>query len=151
MTSSATAKASEALRLFIIGGHGKVSQHLTRHAIARGHTVVSQIRQAEHANDLPGHDGPHVHPIVVSLEEASVQSLSDLFKKHDPHVIFFVAGAGGKGGPERTQKVDRDGAIKVFDAVEQGGLKDFRRLLLCSAVDSRDTDKTNPDWYGPEE
>ncbi|CAO1622443.1 unnamed protein product [Parajaminaea phylloscopi] len=146
-----TSKASEALRLFVIGGHGKVAQHFTRHAVARGHTVYSQLRQPEHANDVPGHDTDNVRPVVVSLEDASVDSLSDLFKKHNPQVILFIAGAGGKGGPERTFAVDRDGAIKVFDAIERSQLSDLRRFLLCSAVDSRDIGKTKPDWYSDED
>lgn len=139
------------LRLFIIGGHGRVALRVTSQALARGHTVFSQIRQKEHASDLPA----KTTPIHVSLEDASVSSLADLFKQHDPHVILFLAGAGGKGGPERTTAVDELGAIKVFDAIEKSGLAErtdtFRRLLLCSAVDSRDIENTKPDWYGSED
>lgn len=135
--------------------HKQVSLQLTKSAIAKGHTIISQIRQPEHASDLPiGSSPDQVQPILVSLEEATVPKLSSLFQQYDPNVIFFIAGAGGKGGPERTKAVDEVGAIKVFDAVEQSGLankESFRRFVLCSAVDSRDLASTKPDWYDDKE
>ncbi|CAO1633133.1 unnamed protein product [Sympodiomycopsis kandeliae] len=143
--------SSSPLKLFIIGGHGKVALHLTKSAISQGHQIFSQIRSAEQTSDLPRGQRPNqVEPVVVSLEDASVSKLSSLFDQYDPNVIFFIAGAGGKGGPERTKAVDEQGAIKVFDAIEESSLpqkQSFRRFLLCSAVDSRDIKNTKPDWY----
>lgn len=53
---------------------------------------------------------------------------------------MWSAGAGGKGGPERTKKVDYEGALKVFDAIE--GVQGKKpRLILVSAVDVRDRTK----------
>ena len=48
--------------------------------------------------------------------------------------------AGG-GGEERTQKVDYEGALKIFDAIEgvEGPVKP--RLILVSALDIRDPEK----------
>lgn len=139
----------------LTNSHPQVSLQLTKSAIAKGHQVISQIRQPEHASDLPaGKDATQVEPILVSLEEATVPKLSSLFTKYDPNVIFFIAGAGGKGGPERTKAVDEVGAIKVFDAIEQSGLgtkETFRRFILCSAVDSRNIEKTKPEWYDDKE
>lgn len=133
----------------------QVALQLSKSAVAQGHQVISQIRQPEHASDLPtGKTPDQVEPVLVSLEEATVPKLSSLFSQHNPNVIFFIAGAGGKGGPERTKAVDELGAIKVFDAIEHSGLgaKDsFRRFLLCSAVDSRDLHTTKPDWYDEKE
>lgn len=57
---------------------------------------------------------------------------------------MFAAGAGGKGDPDRTRKVDYEGAIKVFDAMEAGNVK---RLVLIGAVDIRDRTKGWPEWY----
>lgn len=138
------------LRLLIIGAHGRVASRVTSLALTRGHTVFAQLRQEAHIADLP----TNAHPVLLSLEDADTPRLASLFKQHDPHVILFLAGAGGKGGPDRTKAVDQDGAVKVFDAIESSGLAqrpDFRRLLLCSAVDSRDLATTKPDWYGEED
>lgn len=144
---------SSPLRIFIIGGHGKVALHLTRAASQAGHTVISQIRNAAHASDLPSPGPGKVEPLVENLEDLSASQLAQLITKHKPNVVVFSAGAGGKGGAERTFAVDRDGAIKVFDALEQANLPtaEFRRFLLVSAVDSRDIQSTKPDWYNEQE
>lgn len=146
---------SNPLSIFIVGGHGKVALHFTRLAAARGHKIFSMIRQPEHASDLPaGHTASSIVPVVASLEQSSVSDIAHLFNKYSPNVILFAAGAGGKGGLERTKAVDQDGAIKVFDAIQQSELansKSFRRLILLSAIDVRDTTKPPPQWYAQRE
>lgn len=146
---------SKALRIFVIGGHGRVAQLFTKVASESGHDVVSQIRNADHAKDLPTPGPGKVEPLVESLEALDVSQLAQIFQKQAPNVILFSAGAGGKGGPERTFAVDRDGAIKVFDALEKSGIaknhRSFHRLLLVSAIDVRDVHKTKPDWYSEQE
>lgn len=129
--------------------------HFTRQAAARGHKVFSMIRQPEHASDLPvGASSDSVHPVIASLEQSSVSDIASLFTKYSPNIILFSAGAGGKGGPERTKAVDEQGAVKIFDAIEQSGIAksdSFRRLLLVSAIDVRDKTKPAPSWYRKEE
>lgn len=142
---------SAPLSIFVIGGHGKVALHFTRQAAEKGHKVLSMIRQPEHASDLPtGPSADTVQPVIASLEQASVSDIASLFKKYTPNVILFSAGAGGKGGAERTKAVDEHGAIKVFDAIEESGIAKshaFRRFLLVSAIDVRDKTKPPPAWY----
>ncbi|KAN0060794.1 hypothetical protein ACQY0O_007453 [Thecaphora frezii] len=139
------------LSIFVVGGHGKVALSFTRLAAARGHRISSLIRQPSHTSDLPtGPSSDSVQPVIASLETASVDDLARLFRTHTPDVILFSAGAGGKGGPERTKAVDELGAIKVFDAIEKSGIASkggFRRLLLVSAVDVRDKTRPPPEWY----
>lgn len=77
-------------------------------------------------------------PLVLSLEDSPVSDFTKALAGHD--VVYFSAGAGGKGGEERTKKVDYEGAIKVFDAIE--GINGPKpRLILVSAIDIRDPDK----------
>ncbi|SNX85998.1 related to UPF0659 protein C216.03 [Melanopsichium pennsylvanicum] len=139
------------LSIFVIGGHGKVALHFTRLAASRGHKIYSMIRQPEHASDLPtGPSLDSVQPVIASLEKSSVSDIASLLTKYTPNVILFSAGAGGKGGVERTKAVDEHGAIKVFDAIEQSGIaknEGFRRFLLVSAIDVRDKNKPPPSWY----
>ena len=59
---------------------------------------------------------------------------------------MFSAGAGGKGGAERTKKVDYEGALKVFDAIEAVQTK-TPRFILVSAIDVRDRSKPAPAHY----
>ncbi|KAJ1022506.1 hypothetical protein NDA16_003495 [Ustilago loliicola] len=147
--------SSTPLSIFVVDGHGKVALHFTRQATARGHKVFSMIRQPEHASDLPaGASSESIQPVVASLEQSSVSDIASLFTKYSPNVILFSAGAGGKGGPERTKAVDEQGSIKVFDAIEQSGIAksdSFRRFLLVSAIDVRDKTKPPPSWYRKED
>ncbi|SAM83396.1 related to UPF0659 protein C216.03 [Ustilago bromivora] len=142
--------SSTPLSIFVIGGQGKVALHFTRQAAARGHKIFSMIRQPENASDLPsGPTSDSVQPVIASLEQSSVSDIASLFTKYSPNIILFSAGAGGKGGPERTKTVDEHGAIKVFDAIEQSGIAksdSFRRFLLVSAIDVRDKTKPPPSY-----
>jgi nucleoside-diphosphate-sugar epimerase len=86
-------------------------------------------------------------PHILSLEDASEAELAQLLADQRPDATIFAAGAGGKGGPERTRAVDYDGALKVYAACEAAGA---RRFLLVSAIDVRDRAKPVPAWYTPE-
>lgn len=52
-------------------------------------------------------------PAVLSLEDSSPQDIAALLKEREADAVLFAAGAGGKGGPERTKKVDHEGALTV--------------------------------------
>ena len=107
------------------------------------HSVTSIIRSQSHIADLK-EASPHINPLLLSLEDASVADFSKAFKGND--VVVFSAGAGGKGGPERTKAVDYEGAVKVFDAIE--GVEGAKpRLVLVSAIDVRDVNADPPPHY----
>lgn len=78
------------------------------------------------------------------MEAKSVSEITDYLRSQSPDAVIFSAGSGGKGGPERTRAVDYDGACKVFKACEAAGIK---RLLLVSAIDTRDRSKGYPEYY----
>ena len=103
--------------------------------------MTSVIRDPAHASDITALSAT---PHVLSLEDAPVSALTSLFTH--AKIVYFAAGAGGKGGPERTRAVDYEGAVKVFDAVEQ--MEGERpRVILVSALDVRDPDRL--DEYPP--
>ncbi|KAL5594098.1 hypothetical protein BROUX41_001146 [Berkeleyomyces rouxiae] len=157
----------------IIGGSGKVARHLTRllsnpppgaastqvHPPV-AHTVYSIIRDASQSDALTALGAI---PLVQSIESASVADLAATMRRVQPDFVVWAAGAGAGAPPERTLAVDRDGAIKVMDALAAaadaeaadaagaptGGLA-ARRLLLVSAVDVRDrATRPVPTWYTP--
>lgn len=86
-------------------------------------------------------------PTVLSLEEAPVPDLTALLTSHKPDAVVFSAGAGGKGDKSRTRKVDYEGAVKVFDAMETANVK---RLVYVGAIDVRSRDKGWPEHYNDE-
>jgi len=96
------------------------------------HSVTSIIRDPSQDQDIKDVSAT---PLVLSLEDSPAADFSNAFKGYD--VVYFSAGAGGE---ERTKKVDYEGALKIFDAVESvQGEKPL--LILVSAVDVRDPDK----------
>ena len=91
-----------------------------------------------------------------SIEETTVPALRALIEHEAPNAVVWAAGAGA-GGAGRTESVDRDGAIRVMDALAaaeyttQDGLPAARRLVLVSAVDVRDREKGVPEWYSDQD
>ena len=103
--------------------------------LSSAHQVTSIIRDPSQEQDIKNVSAT---PLVLSLEDSSAADFSNAFKGYD--IVYFSAGAGGKGGEERTKKVDYEGALKIFDAIE--GVEGEKPLLiLVSAVDIRDPDK----------
>ncbi|KDR78216.1 hypothetical protein GALMADRAFT_245273 [Galerina marginata CBS 339.88] len=130
-------------KVIIVGGHGNVSLLLTK-LLTQTHSVTSIIRDAAQEQDIKDVSAT---PLVLSLEDDSVDVFSKAFRGYD--VVYFTAGAGSKGGEERTKKVDYEGAVKVFDALE--GVEGPKpRLILVSAIDIRDPNKI-PQHYNEED
>ncbi|CAE6427181.1 unnamed protein product [Rhizoctonia solani] len=131
-----------ALNLAIIGGHGKVALHLARLAASRGHRITSVIRDSSHIQDI---SDTGATPQVMSLEDALASDFTQLFTDLKADVVYFSAGAGGKGGEERTKAVDFHGAVKIFDAIDgMNGKKP--RLVLVSGLDVGNEDRF-PEHY----
>jgi len=132
----------------IFGGSGKVALHLTRILTTKtnpAHRVLSISRSSNHDDKIKAAGGT---PVVHSIEDSDPTKLGQLIKEHGPvDTVVWAAGAGGKGGPERTDKVDRDGAILAMDAAAKGGVK---RYVMVSAIDVRDRSKGVPEWYTSE-
>lgn len=132
----------------ILGGHGKVAQHLTKQLVSLSYTVHSVIRSQSQFDQIRSLGAS---PILHSLDTTTTSSLSDLISSLHPRpdVLVWAAGAGGKGGPERTNAVDRDAAIAAWDAAARTGLK---RVVVVSAVDVREREKKKvPEWYDSED
>ncbi|OZJ06583.1 hypothetical protein BZG36_00623 [Bifiguratus adelaidae] len=124
--------------IVIIGGRGKVGSRLARILSAKGDTVKSLIRDPTHKDDITILGA---QPVLQSIEDASVDQLAETFRGSD--AVVFSAGAGGKGGPERTKKVDLEGAKKAIDATRQAGVK---RFLMISAISARETHDIPAHW-----
>ncbi|XAO27883.1 hypothetical protein I312_106747 [Cryptococcus bacillisporus CA1280] len=132
-----------ALTFTIFGGGGKVAKHFTKLAVTAGHNVHSVIKDDGHASELHSL-GATTH--ILPLQNATSSTISSLFRQTKPDVVLFSAGAGGK--PPGADEIDHKGAVKVFDAMEQAGVK---RLILIGALDVRSRDKGWPEWYNEED
>ncbi|BEJ17559.1 hypothetical protein CspHIS471_0609600 [Cutaneotrichosporon sp. HIS471] len=107
------------MHLVVFGGGGKVARHVAR---LRGSNQVTN-------DDLRSLGAT---PAILSLEASSAQDISNLLSEWNADAVLFAAGAGGKGGIERTRKVDYEGALKVYQGCKLSGVK---RFIMISAVD----------------
>lgn len=130
------------MKFVVFGGGGKVAQHFARLASAEGHEVLSVVRNDTHSESL---EKVGAKPVVLSFEDASVGELTSFLTENKPDVVIFSAGAAGD--KTRTMKVDYEGSVKVFDAMENANVK---RLLHVGAIDIRSDQKAYPDYYNEE-
>ncbi|RXW22281.1 hypothetical protein EST38_g3583 [Candolleomyces aberdarensis] len=139
-----------AKNVVIIGGHGKIALKLATLLSQASNKVYSVIRDESQSQDI---QSTGATPVVLSLENDPAEKFTEKFIETQADVVYFAAGAGGKGGEERTKKVDFEGAVKTFDAIEavtlEGGKKN-PRLILVSAIDVRDPEKI-PDHYNEDD
>lgn len=124
-------------------GHAQIALRLAKILSTKSIGVTSVIRDASQASAI---QSAGATPEVLSLEQSPSSAFADLFQRTNSKLVYFSAGAGGKGGAERTKAVDFDGAVKIFDAVEQVPLESRPYLVLVSGIDVRDESKV-PSHY----
>src|SRR3954464_12264826 len=113
------------MRVVIAGAHGQGARRLGRLLAAGGHSVAGIVRNPDHRTDLES-DG--VEPVVLDLEQASVDDVAAVVSGAD--AVVFAAGAGPGSGAARKQTVDRDAALLLADAAERAGARPY--LLVSS-------------------
>ncbi|KAK7226733.1 hypothetical protein V2G26_014736 [Clonostachys chloroleuca] len=136
--------------VLLVGGHGKVAQYLTPLLLKRSWTVTSVIRTHDqvptiqkHGIDQPG----KLNVLVYDVEKiSSKRQAGDLLHELKPDYIVWSAGAGGKGSPERTFRIDRDAAIHLIYAA--AAIPTITRFLLISHNGSR---QLAAPWWSPGE
>ena len=114
----------------IAGGHGRIALRLAERLSERGESVVSLIRNPDHADDVRARGG---QPVVCDLERAGVAEVARAIT--GASAVVFAAGAGPGSGAERKLTMDRDGALKLLQAAEEAGAP---RYLMISSVGAED-------------
>ncbi|KAF8854636.1 NAD(P)-binding protein [Acephala macrosclerotiorum] len=125
--------------ILLLGGHGKVSLLMTPKLVSRSWNVTSVIRNPDQKPEIisAGSKGPgKISVLIESIEDVKSQSdAQKIIDKVSPDTIVWSAGAGGKGGPDRTNAIDRDACIHFIRAgINTQGVK---RFLVVSALSSR--------------
>ena len=129
------------MRVVLAGAHGQVARRLGRLLSARGDTVVGIVRNPGHAADLES-DG--VEPVVLDLEQASVDDVAAVVRGAD--AVVFAAGAGPGSGAERKHTVDRGAALLLADAAERAGVRPY---LLVSSMGVEQARQGTPPGMDP--
>jgi nucleoside-diphosphate-sugar epimerase len=134
--------------VLIFGGSGKVAKFITASLVKQDYKVYSVIRRENHVPELRELGAT---PIIQSLEDSTVTELAATIKSSTPDVVIFAAGAGLRAfeDPNLSILVDRDAAIRVFDAMAEANCT--KRLITISTIDARNRDKPSPTWYNEED
>ncbi|KAL9106800.1 MAG: hypothetical protein Q9227_008222 [Pyrenula ochraceoflavens] len=137
-------------RVLLLGGHGKVSLQLTPLLLAKSWDVISVIRNPDQRDDInaTGHGkSGKLDTLVSSLEDvksdSDAKSVLDSIK---PNIVVWSAGAGGKGGSERTYAIDQD-AAKHYIAASLA-IPTITKFLMVSYVGSR---RSRAPWWTDED
>ena len=121
------------------GGHGKVSRLLTPLILSRSWQLTSVIRDPAQKSTITslGENQPgKLDVLVSSIEDIKTQAQAQsIIDSTSPTYIVWSAGAGGKGGPERTLAIDRDACVAFINAA--AATLSVSKFLLISYVGSR--------------
>ena len=115
------------MKILVAGATGNTGMRLVKELCERGHTPVALVRGSSDTGALP---------------EGAEQRLGDLTDLSDDvtdgcEVVIFAAGSGGDTSAEMTDKVDRDGAMRLIDIAEKN---DVRRFVMLSSVGAENPD-----------
>jgi len=121
------------MKILVAGSHGQIGQRLIKAIAESDHSSVAMIRSAGQAPEMTGL-GAH-ETVVADLEG----DCGDALKGVD--CVIFTAGSGGHTSSEKTDTVDREGAISLIDQAVRHGV---RRFLLVSSINA-DTPENGPE------
>jgi uncharacterized protein YbjT (DUF2867 family) len=127
-------------RVAVVGGHGKVAQHLIPELGRRGHVPVALVRKESYRADLEAL-GAEVRLLDIELEGAD--AFAAAFTGCD--AVVFAAGGGPDGNIERKRTVDLEGALKSIDGARAAGVRRFVQLSAIG-VDEPLPEDTDPVW-----
>ncbi|NIH77587.1 SDR family oxidoreductase [Amycolatopsis viridis] len=106
------------MRVVIAGGHGKIARHFERLLASSGDQAVGIIRNVEQA---PALRDLSAEPVVLDLESAAVDEVTEVLTGADAAV--FAAGAGAGSGAARKETVDHGAARLFAEAAERAGVR----------------------------
>ncbi|KAI6080208.1 NAD(P)-binding protein [Hypoxylon rubiginosum] len=136
--------------VLLLGGSGKIAQLMTPLLLQRSWNVTSIIHNPAQVANLQklgeGHPGK-LDVLVRSLEDVTSDAQAkSLIEEVKADYVVWTAGAGGKGGPERTFKIDRDAAIHFIRA--SVATPSVSKFVMISFLGSR---LTKPAWWTEED
>jgi uncharacterized protein YbjT (DUF2867 family) len=94
---------------------------------ARGHHPIALVRESSDTSVLPAETELR-HGDLGDLQKGVCDGCD---------AVIFAAGSGGDTGSELTDKIDRDGAMRLVDLSLKAGVK---RFVMLSSVGAGDPD-----------
>ncbi len=114
------------MNILIAGATGKTGLLLTQNLLDQGHNVTALVRESSDTSTLPGGTDLR-HGDLTDLQPGVCDGAD---------VVIFAAGSGGSTGPEMTDKVDRNGAMRLIDLANDAGVDRFVMLSSIGADQS---------------
>ncbi|KAJ8065494.1 hypothetical protein OCU04_006175 [Sclerotinia nivalis] len=146
-------------RILLLGGHGKVSLLMTPKILARSWSLISMIRNPDHTQDVlaaaekaeayksAGNQTGSLEVLVKSLEDVrSVGDARGVLEGVRPDWVVWCAGAGGKGGKQRTYAIDQNACIYFMRACLS--TPSITKFLLVSALICR---RSRAPWWSDDD
>ncbi|MCW2844766.1 MAG: NAD-dependent epimerase/dehydratase [Nocardioides sp.] len=127
-------------RIAIVGGHGKVAQHLLVVLRRTEHDPVALVRTEDYRAELEGM-GAEVR--ILDLERQDAADFAAAFAGCD--AVVFAAGGGPDGNLERKRTVDLEGSLKSIDGALRAGIGRFVQVSAIGVDDPLPED-TEPVW-----
>ncbi len=114
------------MNILIAGATGKTGVILTQNLLDQGHHVTALVRESSDTSTLPAGTGTR-NADLTDLQPGVCDGAD---------VVIFAAGSGGSTGPEMTDKVDRDGAMRLIDLAKEANVDRFVMLSSIGADQS---------------
>ena len=115
------------MKILVAGSTGNTGTRLVKELQSRGHDPIALVRESSDTSKLPED---------ATLRQGDLTDLqSDVTDGCE--VVIFAAGSGGDTSAEMTDKVDRDGAIRLIDIAAKS---DVRRFVMLSSIGADDPD-----------
>ncbi len=111
------------MRVLIIGAHGQVGRRLVERLAPSRHEVRAMVRDPDQQPALAAAGATET--VVADLERDCSQAVRGV------DAVVFAAGSGPHTGPEKTEAVDRQGALRIIERAEAAGV---RRFVMVSAM-----------------
>jgi uncharacterized protein YbjT (DUF2867 family) len=127
-------------RIAVVGGHGKVAQHLLSQWNAAGHQAVALVRREGYRPELEKL-GAEVR--LLDIERDDAVAFGTAFAGCD--AVVFAAGGGPDGNIERKRTVDLEGSLKSIEGARLAGIRRFVQLSAIG-VDEPLPASTDPVW-----
>jgi uncharacterized protein YbjT (DUF2867 family) len=115
------------MHVLVAGATGKTGLRLVQELQDRGHQAIALVREGSDVDALPE---------TVTVRRGDLTNLADDVCEGCDAVVF-AAGAGGDSDDAMTDKVDRDGAIRLMDLAASS---DVSRFVMLSSIGAGDPD-----------
>ncbi|MBY6035119.1 SDR family oxidoreductase [Fictibacillus nanhaiensis] len=120
------------MNVLVIGANGNIGKLTCAILAEQGHSVKAMVRKEEQQEHFQ-HE--NVEAVLGDLEKDFQHAFKGI------EAVIFTAGSGGHTGPEQTEAVDYEGAVKSIKLSEKNEIEQF---IMVSSLGA-DTPEKGPE------